>query len=183
MQPDDRTPERKAADERIAAEPHLPIPDVPPGTLLMSMEVALDRLNRRPPVRPERDTARARPRDYRDFGRVRNRSGRGTIPHMGRLTIDIPDACGRALGDTPEQASRQVRLAAALHLFGRGTVTQSQAAALAGIDRLAFLRACADAEVNVFQTDEDDLSDGAFGKVLPARDGGFCVAREWKLPK
>ena len=47
-EPDTRSPERKAADERIAAEPHLSIPEVPPGTPLMTAEEALARLNRRP---------------------------------------------------------------------------------------------------------------------------------------
>ena len=91
---------------------------------------------------------------------------------MSRLTIDIPDDCSGLLGGTPTEASRRVRLAAALHLFERGEVTQRQGADLAGLDRPDFLRACADAGVNVFQSDEDDAAEGAIGLALPGRTGG-----------
>ena len=47
-EPDTRSPERKAADERIAAGPHDPVPDLPPDTPLVPVEVLLARLNRRP---------------------------------------------------------------------------------------------------------------------------------------
>jgi hypothetical protein len=45
---DHRSPERRAEDERIAAEPHLAPLDVPPDARPMSMEAYLERLGRRP---------------------------------------------------------------------------------------------------------------------------------------
>jgi hypothetical protein len=46
VSPDDRSPARKAADEAIAAEPLKPIPQLPPGTPLVPVEVLLARLQR-----------------------------------------------------------------------------------------------------------------------------------------
>ena len=40
-EPDTRSPERKAADERTAAGPHDPVPDLPPDTPLVPVEVLL----------------------------------------------------------------------------------------------------------------------------------------------
>jgi hypothetical protein len=36
--PDDRSPKRKALDERIASEPPVPWPDLPPGTIAKPLE-------------------------------------------------------------------------------------------------------------------------------------------------
>ena len=38
LEPDTRTPEQIASDERIASEPHEPIPDIPAGTKLYPFE-------------------------------------------------------------------------------------------------------------------------------------------------
>jgi hypothetical protein len=41
IEPDTRSPERKALDEAIANEPHEPVPVIPPGTPLRPMEAFL----------------------------------------------------------------------------------------------------------------------------------------------
>jgi hypothetical protein len=43
---DDRSAERKLLDEEIAAASPLPLPDLPPGTTPLPMEVHLQRLRR-----------------------------------------------------------------------------------------------------------------------------------------
>ena len=49
--PDRRSPERRALDEQIAAESHLPPPDFPPGTPTTPVEVHLAALRNRSPSR------------------------------------------------------------------------------------------------------------------------------------
>jgi hypothetical protein len=43
---DQRSPSRRALDEQIAAEPHLPPPEIPPGAVPSSVEAHLARLRR-----------------------------------------------------------------------------------------------------------------------------------------
>jgi hypothetical protein len=45
-EPDTRSPERRARDERIAAEPKLPIPELPPDAPTAPVEEFLRRLRR-----------------------------------------------------------------------------------------------------------------------------------------
>ena len=47
-EPDRRSPQRKADDERIAAEPPFPMPDIPPGTTPRPIEAFHPRPHRRP---------------------------------------------------------------------------------------------------------------------------------------
>ncbi len=46
IEPDNRSPERRALDEAIANEPLLPPPDVPPGTVMAPMETHLAKIRR-----------------------------------------------------------------------------------------------------------------------------------------
>ena len=48
-----------------------------------------------------------------------------------------------------------MRLAAAIHWYERGQVSQEKAAQIAGLDRTAFLTALARQGVDVFSVDED----------------------------
>jgi hypothetical protein len=45
---DERSPERRARDEQVAAEPALPMPDVPPDAVPLPVESFLARRPRRP---------------------------------------------------------------------------------------------------------------------------------------
>ena len=47
-EPDQRSPERRAKDEQIAAEPKLPLPELPHGTRIAPVETHLDKRRRRP---------------------------------------------------------------------------------------------------------------------------------------
>lgn len=58
---------------------------------------------------------------------------------------------------SPDETAREIRLAAAMHWYSKGVVSEEQAASFAGLSRSAFLRALAKAEVAVFHVDLDDL--------------------------
>ena len=45
---DQRSAERRARDEQIAAEPHLPLPELPPDAVPAPVEAYLARLRRQP---------------------------------------------------------------------------------------------------------------------------------------
>ena len=47
-EPDDRSPERKALDEKIAAEAHAPIPPLPPDAPRVPVEELLRQRRRKP---------------------------------------------------------------------------------------------------------------------------------------
>lgn len=50
-----------------------------------------------------------------------------------------------------------MRLAAAIHWYERGQISQEKAAQIAGLDRTEFLSALAREGVNAFSVDEEDL--------------------------
>lgn len=76
---------------------------------------------------------------------------------MASVTIDLPDEVLSALRRSPEEFVREMRLAAAIHWYRRGEVSQEKAARIADLDRTDFLRALAAAKVNVFNVDFEDL--------------------------
>lgn len=52
---------------------------------------------------------------------------------------------------------KQMRLAAAIHWYAAGKVSQEKAALIAGLDRVDFLAALAAEQVEVFAVDMDSL--------------------------
>jgi predicted HTH domain antitoxin len=76
-----------------------------------------------------------------------------------RLTLDLPDDVFSALRRSPDEFVRDMRLAAAVHWYGKGEVSQEKAAEIAGLDRIDFLRALAREQVPVFDTDLTELAD------------------------
>lgn len=76
---------------------------------------------------------------------------------MTTLTLKLPDEVFSALKRSPEEFGRELRLAAAVHWYSRGEVSQEKAAQIAGLDRKAFLLALAREQVDAFLVDFDDL--------------------------
>ena len=77
---------------------------------------------------------------------------------MANLTMQIPDDLLlqiRARGTDPAEA---LRLAAAFSLCSRGELSTSQAARLAGLTYAGFLQAAAQARIELFPVDLDELS-------------------------
>ncbi len=74
-----------------------------------------------------------------------------------QLTIELPEDAFSILRSSPEDFGRQMRLAATVKWYELGMISQSKAAALAGISRHAFLQALSRFEVSPFQVTPDEL--------------------------
>jgi predicted HTH domain antitoxin len=75
---------------------------------------------------------------------------------MATVTIDFPDFV-LPPKESPADFARAMRLAAALHWYDRGVVSQEKAAAVAGLSRTDFLDALARAEIPAIQVGYDEL--------------------------
>jgi predicted HTH domain antitoxin len=58
---------------------------------------------------------------------------------------------------SPEEFVREMRLAAAIHWYAHGEISQEKAAQIAGLDRTDFLLALARERVDAFVVDIEDL--------------------------
>jgi len=76
---------------------------------------------------------------------------------MTAITLQMPDDVFSALRRSPEEFGRAMRLAAAVHWYSRGEISQEKAAEIAGLNRKEFLLALAREKVDVFLVDFDDL--------------------------
>ena len=77
---------------------------------------------------------------------------------MPNLTLAIPDSALSALRRSPAELGREMKLAAAIHWYGRGLMSQERAAELAGLNRRDFVHAVAREGVDVFVVDDDSLA-------------------------
>jgi predicted HTH domain antitoxin len=76
---------------------------------------------------------------------------------MTTLTLELPEEVFSALRRSPQEFGRELRLAAAIHWYQRGQISQEKAAQVAGLDRTDFLLALAREGVDAFVVDFDDL--------------------------
>ena len=76
---------------------------------------------------------------------------------MTTLTLELPEEVFSALRRSPEEFGRELRLAAAIHWYQRGQISQEKAAQVAGLDRTDFLMALAREGVDAFVVDFNDL--------------------------
>lgn len=76
---------------------------------------------------------------------------------MPTVSFDIPTEALSALRRAPDEFAGEMRLAAAMHWYQQGEISQEKAAMIAGLDRTDFLRALAREQIDVFQVDPDDL--------------------------
>jgi predicted HTH domain antitoxin len=78
---------------------------------------------------------------------------------------------------SPEEFARELLVAAAIHWYGQGAVSQERAAAIAGLDRTDFLLALAREGVDAFKVDlkslRKELADEELcgGERIPAAVG------------
>ncbi len=73
------------------------------------------------------------------------------------VTLQIPEEVFSALRRSPDEFGRELRLAAAIHWYERGEVSQEKAAEIAGLDRTDFLLSLAREGEDAFVVDFDDL--------------------------
>lgn len=76
---------------------------------------------------------------------------------MTRVTLELPDEVFSALRKSPDDFVRELRLAAAIHWYSRGEISQEKAAYIAGMDRTDFLVAVAHENTDVFAVDLNEL--------------------------
>jgi predicted HTH domain antitoxin len=76
---------------------------------------------------------------------------------MATVTLELPEDVFSALRRSPQEFGRELLLAAAIHWYQRGEISQEKAAHIAGLDRADFLAALAREQVDVFQVDFDEL--------------------------
>ena len=75
------------------------------------------------------------------------------------ITVEVPDALLDDLGESPEQLGQEIRVAAAIHLYSRGLVSQGRGAEIAGLSRWEFIQALGRAEVPACQVTSEELTE------------------------
>ena len=83
---------------------------------------------------------------------------------MTTVTVELPEDVFSALRRSPDEFGREMRLAAAIHWYELGDISQEKAARIAGLDRIDFLAALAREKVDVFQVDFASLK-GELGRA------------------
>ncbi|OFV87855.1 MAG: hypothetical protein A2V74_02855 [Acidobacteria bacterium RBG_16_70_10] len=76
---------------------------------------------------------------------------------MTTVTLQLPDDVFSALRRSPEEFVRELRVAAAIHWYERGELSQEKAARVAGLSRAQFLMELARTKSNAFVVDFEDL--------------------------
>ncbi len=76
---------------------------------------------------------------------------------MPQVAFDLPEEVFSALRRSPAEFVQELRLAAAIHWYGRGEISQEKAADIAGMNRIDFLEALAREKEDVFVVDFNDL--------------------------
>jgi predicted HTH domain antitoxin len=76
---------------------------------------------------------------------------------MSTITIELPDDV-IASATTPEEFARELRLAAAIHWYSRGLISQGRGAQIAGMDRRSFILALGRAGVDAIQVSAEELA-------------------------
>ena len=77
---------------------------------------------------------------------------------MAALNITIPDSSLSVLRRSPTEFVRDMKLAAAMHWYSQGVMSQERAAELAGLNRRDFIRALARENMDVFIVDDESLA-------------------------
>ena len=78
---------------------------------------------------------------------------------MHTMTLDMPEEVFSVLRRSPDEFLREMRLAAAMHWYAKGLVSQEKAAEVAGLDRTDFLLALAREQIEAFPVDLAQLTE------------------------
>lgn len=77
---------------------------------------------------------------------------------MTALTVTVPDSTMAALRRSPVEFAQEMKLAAAIHWYRQGTISQERAAELAGMNRRDFLHTLAREGIEVFILTDENLA-------------------------
>ena len=78
---------------------------------------------------------------------------------MQSITMELPEEVFSALRRSPKEFVEEMRLAAAIHWYSRGEISQEKASQIAGLDRTDFLMVLAERHVDAFRVDMDSLDE------------------------
>ena len=75
------------------------------------------------------------------------------------ITVQVPDVLLKDLATSPEELDREIRLAATVHPYSRGLISQGTGADIAGLSRWEFIQALGRAEVPAWQVTSEELTE------------------------
>jgi len=76
---------------------------------------------------------------------------------MTSVTVELPEDVFAALRLSPGEFAHEMRLAAAIHWYQQGAVSQGKAAQIAGLPRADFLDELARRKIDAIAVDVEDL--------------------------
>lgn len=77
---------------------------------------------------------------------------------MQTVSVEIPATTFAALGESPSEFVREMRIAAAVKWYELGRLSQGKAAEVAGLSRSAFIDALSRFKVSPIQLTSDELA-------------------------
>ncbi|MEW6210654.1 MAG: UPF0175 family protein [Acidobacteriota bacterium] len=83
---------------------------------------------------------------------------------MQTIKMELPETAFAALGKSPDEFAREMRIAAAVKWYEVGELSQGKAAEIAGLSRAEFIRALSRFKVSVFQYDAEELAEELAGE-------------------
>ncbi len=78
---------------------------------------------------------------------------------MAQVNVELPEMVYSVLHCSPGELDKELRLAAAVHWYQQGRISQEWAAKIAGMDRADFLLALSGMGKDSFVVDFNDLDD------------------------
>ena len=80
---------------------------------------------------------------------------------MATVTLELPEDVYAALRRSPEEFAQELRLAAAIHWYSQGQLSQAKAAEIAGMSRAQFIDELSRRGVPAVQATPEELAQEA----------------------